>query len=236
MNSARLPVVGLITGNTRGSVSTEQEFHQQLAGVADVATTRMPLFQISYRDLDKMIEGLPPAAAILAECGASVILWNSMSGSCLRGQETINLLEQRTGVPVLVPSIEFVRCLKELDARRIALVSPHGVELSLLEKIFFDRNQIDVVKVVPLLQDFDGDVRNIDRITPEEILACIRRTDFRDVDAVVFDNPACALLPIIEELDLHIQRPILPHNQVLMRGALRRLGLPTSSIFIDPYF
>lgn len=236
MHAPTLPVIGLITGDTRGSVSAEREFHQQLDGVADVATTRVPILQVSYSTLDKMMGGLPAAAQILAGCDASVIVWTSMSGSCLRGQEMVNLLEQTAGIPVLVPSIEFVNCLRELDARRIALVSPHGVELSLLEKIFFDKNGIDVVKVVQLLENFDGDVRSVDRITPDEILSCVRRADFRDVDAVVFDNPACALLPIIEALDLHIQRPILPHNQVLMRAALRRLGLPAESIFISPYF
>lgn len=236
MNAPTLPVIGLITGDTRGSISAEREFHQQLSGVADVATTRVPLFQISYGSLEKMMEGLPAAAQILAGCDASAIVWNSMSGSCLRGQETVNLLEQKVGIPVLVPSVEFVNCLHELDAKRIALVSPHGVELSLLEKIFFDKNGIDVIKVVQLLENFDGDVRNVDRITPDEILTCVKQADFQDVDAVVFDNPACALLPIITELDLHIKKPILPHNQVLMRAALRRVGVSTASIFIDPYF
>lgn len=236
MNASVLPVIGLITGDTRGSVSVEREFHQQLDGVAEIATTRVPLFQVSYSSLDKMMGGLPAAAQILAGCDASVIVWNSMSGSCLQGEETVNLLEQKTGIPVLVPSIEFVNCLRELDASRIALVSPHGVELSLLEKIFFDKNGIDVVKVVQLLENFDGDVRNVDRITPNEILGCVRQTDFQGVDAVVFDNPACALLPILEELDLHIKRPILPHNQVLMRAALRRMGISSETVFIDPYF
>ena len=62
MHAPTLPVIGLITGDTRGSVSAEREFHQQLDGVADVATTRVPILQVSYSTLDKMMGGLPAAA------------------------------------------------------------------------------------------------------------------------------------------------------------------------------
>lgn len=232
----RRPIIGLVTGNSRGSVNAEREFHEQLAGVADIATTRVPLFRISYSDLEKLIENLPLAVDILAASGADVIVWNSVTGSSLHGQETANLMEQRTGLPMLIPSIEFVNCLQKLRAQRIALATPHGVELSLLEKIFFDRYQIEVVKMVPLVKNATGDVREIDNVTPEGILSRILERDFSDVDALVFDNPACPILPIIKELEAHVKKPILPHNQVLMWAALRRIGIPTDAVYIDTYF
>lgn len=236
MEQAERPIVGLVTGNSRGSVNAEQEFHQQLAGLVDVATTRIPLYRISYGDLDKMIDNLPGAAEMLTDSGASIIVWNSVSGSSLHGQETANLLEQRVGVPVLLPSIEFVNSLRELGARRIALVTPHGVELSLLEKIFFDRNDIEVRKVIHLVENTGGDVFKIDKVTGADVLAEVQKRNFDDVDAVVFDSPTCSIYAIARELEAHTGRPLLPHNQILMRSALRRLGLPTDRIFIDAYF
>ena len=172
----------------------------------------------------------------LAASGADVIVWNSITGSSLHGQETANLMEHRTGIPMLIPSVEFVNCLQELGARRIALATPHGVELSLLEKIFFDRYQIEVVKMVPLVKNATGDVREIDKVTPEGILSRMLEQDFGDVDALVFDNPACPILPLIKEVEAHVKQPILPHNQVLMRAALRRIGIPTDAVYIDTYF
>lgn len=229
----RKPIIGLITGT---SFVPEKEFHEQLAGIANIATTRVSLFQISYSHLEKMIAQLPAAVEILAASSPDVIVWNSMTGSCLHSYETVNMLEQKTGVPVLIPSLEFVHCLQELNAQRIALVSPHGVELNLLEKIFFDRYQISVEKVVSLLENSAGDVHLIDRVTTEDVLSHVAQSDFSDVDAVVFDNPACSMASIAEELERLISKPILPHNQVLMRAALRRLGLPSDIIFIDKYF
>ena len=232
----RRPIVGLVTGNSVGSVNAEREFHEQLAGVADVATTRIPLHRISYSDLEKLLEGLPLAVDMLVASGASVIVWNSVTGSSIHGSETVNQMEQRSGVPLLIPSVEIARCLQKLGARRIALATPHRMELILLEKVFFDRYQIEVTKVIPLVQNATGDVREIDNVTPESILPKILERDLSDVDAVVFDNPACPILPIIEAVEAHVKKPVLPHNQVLMWSALRRIGLPADRIWIDKYF
>lgn len=101
------PPNGLNTLITGPSINSEREFHQQLAGLTEVATTRVPLFQISYSYLEQMIAQLPAAAEVLAESYPDIIVWNSMTGSCLRGRETVNVLKQKTGVPVLAPSIEY---------------------------------------------------------------------------------------------------------------------------------
>lgn len=230
---AHKPIIGLITGS---SFVSEKEFHEQLSGTANIITTRVPLFQISYDALEKLIAELPKAVEILTASEPNVIVWGSMTGSCLHEHETVNKLEQKAGVPVLVPSLEFVHCLRELDAKRIALVSPHGVELVLLEKLFFEKHNIQVAKVVRLLDSNTGEMRAIDRITTETVLERVSRANLSDVDVVIFDNPACPIRPIAEELMEIVSKPILPHNQVLMRAALHRIGLPTDIVFIDRFF
>lgn len=233
MRGARRPVIGLITGS---GVATEKEFHICIGDRADVVTTRIPLYKISYGSLERMLSGLPAAAATLADSDPDVIVFASMTGSCLRGKETVNVLEQQTGIPVLVPSLECVKCLEELGVSRVALVSPFGVELNLLEKVFFDRNNITVAKVISLLENGSGAMRDIDLLTPEDVLAHVETEDFSDVEAVLFDSPTFELLPIAEKLKSLIGKPVLSISQILLRSALRQVGRPTSALYIDSYF
>ena len=56
-----------------------------------------------------------------------------MTGSCIKGNEIINVIQQHTGIPTVVPSLEFVNALHALNAPRVALVSIFSVELNILD-------------------------------------------------------------------------------------------------------
>ena len=75
-----------------------------------------------------------------------VIAITNLIGGCIRGSEIINTLQQITGVPVLMPAFELVRALRQIRAGRIAIVSIFSNEFSLLESMFFENMDFNIVQ------------------------------------------------------------------------------------------
>lgn len=116
--------------------------------MVEVATTRVAFEEVSYLGLLSMVAQLPAAARLLLSARPRVFAIPSMTGSCIKGNEIINVIQQHTGIPTVVPSLEFVNALHALNAPRIALVSIFSVELNILEKLFFATHGIDVRHII----------------------------------------------------------------------------------------
>lgn len=146
------------------------------------------------------------------------------------------MLEQRCGRPVIVPALEMKKCLKTLGISKIAIVSAFGVELGLLEQLFFRNHDIEVTNFINIFDEPSSDRLKIDQIDNRLILEKVRQADFLRAEAVYFDSPTYKLRPIIEELKEIIHVPMFSVNQVLIYSALKRLKLPTDHLPIAEYF
>ena len=60
----------------------------------------------------------------------------------------VNVIQQATGIPAIVPAPEFVRVLRLIGASHIAIVTCFETELRMLERVFFHNNGIEVVRFV----------------------------------------------------------------------------------------
>lgn len=216
------PVIGLITMGTSASVETY--FHRHVPPQVEVATTRVAFEEVSYIGLLSMVAQLPAAARLLLSARPRVFAIPTMTGSCIKGNEIINVIQQHTGIPTVVPSLEFVNALHALNAPRVALVSIFSVELNILEKLFFATHGIDVRHVIRIEEQMGSEPSQLMPIDYGMYLDIIAGQMPDDAEAVVVDHP----LFVLEEEQRSVYaerlgRPILFTNEILLDAALRRM-------------
>lgn len=229
-------VVGVV--NVAGSLSTviEDEFAIGMPEDVEVVMAYAPLEKVSYAGLMGFLDALPGAVDQFMDRHPDVIVVPSMTGSAIKGHEIKNMLEQHSGVPVIVPSLEMVKYIKELGKKNVTIVSAFGVELGLLEQLFFKNHGIDVKNIVSVFDNVDGNRELLDTIDSQIILDKIKETDFSDAEVVIFDSPTYRLRPIIDEVRKHITQPLLTVNQVVILSTLKMLGLPIDAVPTTEFF
>ncbi|MDR1045457.1 MAG: hypothetical protein LBP33_10125 [Candidatus Adiutrix sp.] len=219
---------------------SEREFHRYSLDRASILTTRIPFDRMTNVGLREMIDKLPFAVGCIVGARPGVIAINSFTGSCLKGREIVNTVQQLTGAPAIVPADEMVKHLIRLRVSRIALVSPFSAEFNMLERIYFDSRNIEVAGVISIHSGLErfrpDDPYIITGITPESILRQIREAkNIGGVGAVVLDSPTFVLGDLIDELELFIKVPIMSTNQILLYSAFNCLGIPTENLVVSRY-
>ncbi|SHJ79722.1 hypothetical protein [Hespellia stercorisuis] len=229
-------VVGVINVINTLSTVIEQEFRRGMPENVELVMSYAPLEVVSYEGLMGFLDSLPDRVEELAQSNPDIIVVPSMTGSCIRGFEIVNILEQCSGLPVIVPSLEMEKLLKRIGADKIAIVSAFGVELGLIEQLFFGNHGIEVTKMINVFDDPSENREIIDQIDSHLILEKVKQADFGDVKAVIFDSPTYRLRPIIDEVRRYIKVPMLSVNQVLLYSTLEKLGLSVSELPITEFF
>ena len=234
--SGKKYVVGVINvRNTKSSVM-EEEFDVGFPDNVEIVMAYAPLELVSYDGLMGFLDALPGALDQFIDKDPDIIIVPSLTGSAIKGYEIVNILEQRSGRPVIVPALETKKCFKTLGIRQIAIVSAFGVELGLLEQLFFRNHDIEVTNLINIFDEPSEDRLRIDQVDSALILEKARKEDFRGAQAVFFDSPTYKLRPIIEELKSLIKLPLFSVNQIIIYSALKRLGLPADHLPIAEYY
>lgn len=187
MHSLYPPTIGLIAMGQ--SAPIEHYIHLHLPEGVVAASTRVPYEEVSRPGMKRMIAHLPDAAALLSEAHPSVLIISNFIASCLMGQEMINILQQTVGVPVIVPGQAYVSFLRRHGKRRLAILSSFGAELNTVERIFFARNDIQVVGLEELEHQTSLLPAEVSPITPDIFQDGIQRLPLEQADALLVDNP-----------------------------------------------
>ena len=115
-------------------------------------------------------------------------------------------LESVTGTAVVTTARSMVLALRELGARRIALVSPYSETVNRALMKFLDEDDIEVQE----LASFNAlDVDALGRITEDEVAALARKTMTASCDAMFI---ACSQLPtlgVLDGLSAEFGRPVM---------------------------
>lgn len=236
MEEQKKYTVGVISVKDSKSTTIAEEFKVGFPVNVDIRMACAPLDIVSYDGLIQFLDALPYALDEFIDEDPDIIVVPSMTGSSIKGYEIVNMLEQRCGRPVIVPALEMKKCLKTLKLSKIAIVSAFGVELGLLEQLFFRNHDIEVTNFINIFDEPSSDRLKIDQIDNQLILDKVRQIDLLGAEAVYFDSPTYKLRPIIDELKEIIHVPIFSVNQVLIYSALKRLKLPTEHLPIAEYF
>ncbi len=191
-----------------------------LAGVAQ------PITQDSVEQLTQVGEGVVEAARRMVMPKADVILWNTSSGSFIKGHgydlELIDRIEQATGIPTTTASTAMIEAFKKLGLKKVCLATPYVDEINEREKTFIEAHGFEVLK-------FKGlqllDVGELIDVPPSRMYRLAKEVDVPEADAIFISNAGWSALDILQMLEVELGKPVLSTNQVSLWGAFRLAGI-----------
>lgn len=178
-------------------------------------------------DITQMISDIP----------MDLIAVNSMTGTCLRGNELKNALQQRTGIPTITAAQAVIKAVQKKGWKRLRIASSFNPELTFVERVFFTGYNIDVdiLNVRQQIETTTREVVDIGMLNKNRILEILADTDFQNVDALLFDAPFFNLADIWREIEEVVKIPVLSQNQIVLYEALKTLGQPTDHLLISKF-
>jgi maleate isomerase len=199
--------------------------------------TRTPFVPVEVSlDLARLVsehETLREAARALCAVAPEVIAYACASGSFVNGSvgegSMSAALAQAGAVPALTTSGALLEALDELDAKKVALVTPYTRSVTRALEAYLQEAGVTATGRAYL-----GLTREIWRVPYRRVVEMARQAVVggRVTPDVLFIS--CTNLPtydVIPQLEAELRLPVLSANQVTMWAALRRIGADA----IGPY-
>ncbi len=229
------PLIGLIEPTT--TPVAEHEFHKFLPPKVWLATWRVPFFQLTQSALDDMVTNIANSTQIISGVPMDLLIVNSMTGTCLRGPELRNILQQKTGLPTVTAAQAVLQVLKKRHWNSMSILSNFNPELIFVERVFFNSRSVKVNVISCRKQQtvIGYDVADAGILDKNTIFQVLREGDFSKTDILFFDAPFFDLTDDWQEIEQIVQKPILSVNQVTLYVALKTLGLPTGHLPVSKY-
>jgi len=217
----RLGLVALAT-----DLTSEHDLHSLLPDNARLHVSRVAYANpLTPENLVAMAPHIAAAADLLVPGVAlAAVGFGCTSGAVVIGHAAIAAAigSVRPGVAVFTPASAAIDAFQHLGVSRIALLTPYLRRTSAPMIDHFTRSGFEVVHTVSL--DMDDD-RDIARLAAPTIRAAARRADHPDAEAMFISCTALPVLPLIDEIETALGKPVVSSNQALGWAMLRAAGL-----------
>ncbi|UGY91577.1 maleate cis-trans isomerase family protein [Streptomyces gobiensis] len=189
--------------------------------------TRTPFVPVEVSlDLARLVsehETLREAVHALCAVAPEVVAYACTSGSFVGGgageRAMSAAMEQAGEIPALTTSGALLDALIEIDARRIAVVTPYTKSVTDSLEEYLGEGGIEVTG-----RSYLGLTREIWRVPYRHVVDMAREAVVEAPDALFI---SCTNLPtydVIPQLEAELRMPVLSANQVTVWAALRRIG------------
>jgi maleate isomerase len=189
--------------------------------------TRTPFVPVEVSlDLARLVsehETLREGVQALCAVAPEVIAYACTSGSFVggtAGERAMSAAMERTGeMPAITTSGALLEALLEIDARRVAVVTPYTKSVTDSLEHFLGEGGIEVTG-----RSYLGLTREIWRVPYRDVVGMAREAVAEAPDALFI---SCTNLPtydVIPQLEAELRMPVLSANQVTVWSALRRIG------------
>jgi maleate cis-trans isomerase len=218
--------LGLITPSKGWTV--EHEWPRLLPRGVSYLVTRIPLKATTPEEMLKMGEYALEGARLLASSNVDILCYGCTIETILKGLEydktlTEELLEV-AGVPAKTLAGGVVDALRELKARKIAVVTPYVEEINKHEKAFFEKIGFEVVYEKGL---GISETLEIGKISPVEVYRLGREALSKapQADVLFLSCGNLRTIEILSTLEKDTGKPVISSNQALLWSALRMAGV-----------
>ena len=220
--------IGLIVPSV--NLVMEPEFYRMAPDGVSIHTSRvLVLGKPSVDGYMSMAEAAARAAEELATAEPDVVVYGCTSGSIIGGDEAITRRIQGVVgmIPVVTTASAVVEALRALGLNRIAVATPYVNFINEEERRYLEDHGFQVTRILGLgLGEGDMLERRMIQRQPPAVAYRIARESFTpDSDGVFVSCTGFAALPVIEQLEMDLGRPVVTSNQATFWAALRRAGL-----------
>jgi maleate isomerase len=219
--------MGLIVLQTDQTI--EHEFAQILGSEKNVAlyAARIPnAMEVSADTLRQMAIDLPRTAALLpTQFGFDVLGYACTSGATMIGEDRVDSLirEVHPQAKTTNPISASKAALAALDLKRIALVTPYPVDVTLEMQANLQAAGYETTAVATFGQSDDFTVA---RISADSILQAVKQIGARDdCEGVFVSCTSLRALQVIPRAEAALGKPVVSSNQALAWHMMRLSGL-----------
>jgi maleate isomerase len=142
------------------------------------------------------------------------------------------LIREACDIPIVTATDAMLAALCEIDAKRLALVTPYTQRSGALLEATFSDHGLEVVS--SLHRDFregSEDPRvwyETNRQPATTAYRMARKADVSDADAVLLSSTNLTTLPLLEQLEQDLGKPVVSTNQSILWWCLRELQVKGS--------
>jgi len=126
------------------------------------------------------------------------------------------------GVPCLTTSSAVVAALKNLNIKKVALATPYTNDVNMRCKIFLEEYGFEITNICGLGLTNDSE---IDRQKLEVIYKLAKDTDTTDAEAVVILCTGVRSIPILQDLETDLGKPVISAVQATFWHCLCMAGV-----------
>ncbi|AOS63009.1 maleate cis-trans isomerase family protein [Actinoalloteichus hymeniacidonis] len=167
-------------------------------------------------------EVLAAGAERLRQQNVSAVVWACTSGSFVFGVEgatrQVRQLAEVAGVPASSTSFAFVRALRALGVRRVAVAATYPGDVA---ERFVDFLADDGVEVSSLASRGIVTAAEVGTLSSADVLEFVAAHDHPDAEAVLVPDTALHTALLLDELTARVGKPVLTANQVSVWEGLR---------------
>ncbi|MDO5725609.1 MAG: Asp/Glu racemase [Tissierellia bacterium] len=200
----------------------EAEFQKLAPKGIITLTSRISLLKTNEDHLIKMSKESKNAAKLLVQAPIDVLVFGCTSGSFIAGTKyDLDLskdLEKIANVKCITTSGSIIKALKKLNIKKISVLSPYIESVSEKAKIFFNENEIEVVKMRSLNLLYDSE---IDNLKLKDVYREAKNSDADDSECLVILCTGLRTIGILESLESDLNKPVISAIQASFWNALR---------------
>ena len=213
---------GLLTPSS--NTTQEPEFSAAMPPTVSLHTGRVPYRDITPEEQDRCVLELESESRKLADAEVDVIVFAATAPTLAKGKgydrELIRRMEDASGRPATTAATAFVDALNRLGIKKIAIGAPwtktmDGPMIEFMEASGFKVVHSEVVGFVASIE--------LGRVGPETVCELAHRTDRPEAQAIVMPGGNWASMPVVEQLENELGKPVLVNNAVSLWAGLRLL-------------
>src|SRR5690625_1398317 len=194
------------------SVVMEPEMYAMASEDVSIHTSRLTLPSVTVEGIDAMMNSpeLESAVRLCAQAPLEVIIFGGTSASFLHGTQWDNALTQKmaewTPIPATTTSTASLNALREVNAEKIALVTPYVPEVVSRAERFFGENGFPVVRSKGLSIT---EVWDLAEVPLEKIYEMCLEIDGDDISAIFISCTNLRSVGAIQAIEKAINKPVV---------------------------
>lgn len=222
-NPATLGQVGLIALATDFNI--ESDLRRMYPQGVELFTSRVlnvnPLTIENLRTMAPKVSSV--AATLLPGTHLDAIIYGCTSGTAAIGPQEIQNLIQKScpGVPVINPLDAACSAFEHNKAKRISILTPYTESVNAELANNFSKKGYEIINISGFGYEDDTAMTFI---TPEDIKDAAIDACSPDADLLFISCTSLRASFVIQEIETHIQKPVVSSNQALAWKTLQHLG------------
>jgi maleate cis-trans isomerase len=204
---------------------TEAEFNALVPEGITMHSARMFITHPTVETLARMNEDIEVAAKLIATMEPTAVAFACTAGSLLEGvgydTQLIQRIQRIVKVPTTTTATAVIQAFKELGIQKVSVGTPYNEELTHLEKEFFEKSGIRVLKIKGLnFQRNEWHQMYLDRVKK-----LAREVNHPDAEAIFLSCTNMKTLPVIGELEEELGKYVFSSNVATFWHVMRLMEI-----------